>query len=181
VEKPFTPYSQGDPQWASQKLGNSDNRTIRQAGCCLTSWAMLLEMYGKKMTPAQLNEALRQKGAFDGANLNQTRIGEIAGLRVKDSRDLNQTWEHNSKKALSSLEVNFSRRPPRPMLLQVDYNSDQDKAGNHFVLVTGVTAAGDPIIYDPGDNRNRGIPLSQVKSHGGYVPLRVLELDGDPP
>ena len=32
-----------------------------------------------------------------------------------------------------------------------------------------------------GDSHNRGVPLSQVKTHGGYLPLRVLELETSPP
>jgi hypothetical protein len=177
----FTPQSQGDPRWAGNKIGTSENRTIKQVGCCLTSWSMLLQLYGKDLPPDKLNAALQQKGAFSGANLNQSRVGDLVGMRVQDTRDLSKGWQWNQNRALEEVKKNFSTKPPKPMLLQVDYNSDGDRDGNHFVVVTGMGPGGDPIIYDPGDRNNRGVPLSKVASHGGYVPLRVLTLDQPPP
>lgn len=63
------------------------------------------------------------------------------------------------------------------MAMQVDYVSTGDKLGDHFVLVTGVDANGEPINHEPGSSQNRGVPVSQVKTHQGYPPLRVLYLE----
>lgn len=173
----LTPFSQGDPRWASTTVGKSENRTMKQVGCAVTSWSMLLQFYGKNLPPDRLNAALNKLNGFDGASLNMSAVGQLVGKRVVDTRNLGKGWAENQDLAMNAIHKNFASANPKPMLMQVDYNSDADKAGNHFVLVTGMSPKGDPIIFDPGDSKNRGVPLSQVVSHGGYVPLRALSLE----
>jgi uncharacterized protein YvpB len=150
---------------------------MKQVGCAVTSWSMLLQFYGKNLPPDRLNAALNKLNGFDGASLNMSAVGQLVGKRVVDTRNLGKGWAENQDLAMNAIHKNFASANPKPMLMQVDYNSDADKAGNHFVLVTGMSPKGDPIIFDPGDSKNRGVPLSQVVSHGGYVPLRALSLE----
>jgi hypothetical protein len=172
----FTYYNQGDPRWKDEKLGNSSN-TIGGAGCCLTSWAMLVQFYGARYTPPELNLALKEQGGFNGDLMLQGVVGSLVGKIVVDSRDTSQGWERNHERALAEIAKNFQGGAGAPMVLQVDYlRTDDDYEGDHFVLISCVDEAGDPIIWDPGSTSHQGVPLSKITRNGGYLPLRVLVL-----
>ncbi|MFH1252745.1 MAG: C39 family peptidase [Candidatus Uhrbacteria bacterium] len=58
-------YSQNDPSWSSNPLGNSTSYTIGSAGCVVTSLAMTYHnVWGVSTTPAELNTSARSAGCF---------------------------------------------------------------------------------------------------------------------
>src|SRR3972149_9086488 len=62
-----TIYSQWDSKWANEILGfNATNSgfNIYNYGCLITCIAMALEYYGKKETPSDINEDLRDSNGF---------------------------------------------------------------------------------------------------------------------
>ena len=56
METPF--YLQRDPRWMDQTVGGS-GESLGKVGCAVASLAMALHHYGVKLTPGQLNEALK--------------------------------------------------------------------------------------------------------------------------
>jgi hypothetical protein len=83
-------YSQGNPQWASQKLGGS--ATIQQAGCAMSSCAMMMagdgvQINGALANPGSLDNWLKAHGGFSGnalvwgaiAPFGYTYQGKITG------------------------------------------------------------------------------------------------------
>jgi len=63
----FEPLSQNDPQWASTLLGKSITITLGQAGCLVTSYAVLSYYYGTPLSPFDINQKLKDAGLFDGS------------------------------------------------------------------------------------------------------------------
>ncbi len=56
-------YSQRDPAWSGDTLGFGPD-SIGMYGCFVTEWAQLMTWAGHPMTPAQMDQALRDKGLF---------------------------------------------------------------------------------------------------------------------
>jgi hypothetical protein len=63
-------YSQRDVEWADDRLGNSPDLTVGQAGCLITSMASALsDLTGRVIAPGELNQWLKQNGGFTGGGL----------------------------------------------------------------------------------------------------------------
>lgn len=70
----MTEYSQNDPRWRRQHLGNS-NLTIGADGCVITSLGMLSDR-----TPDDVNGTLRTHGGFQGAAVIWNTAASVLGL-----------------------------------------------------------------------------------------------------
>ena len=64
-----TPISQRDPRWANITLGFGPG-TISQYGCTVTAITMLLNSKGAGLNPQQVNDIMKDKGAFAGDPAN---------------------------------------------------------------------------------------------------------------
>jgi hypothetical protein len=60
---PIPVFTQNDPRWTFQLLGPTDD-TIGQAGCAITSAAMVLSAYGVDTDPDRLNQYLMTHGGY---------------------------------------------------------------------------------------------------------------------
>lgn len=60
-----TPLSQRDPKWANLTLGYGTG-TIGQYGCTITAITMLLNSKGANLNPSQVNDKMKDAGAFVG-------------------------------------------------------------------------------------------------------------------
>jgi hypothetical protein len=65
---PVAPLQQNDPLWGDQLLGNTIE-TVGQAGCAITSAAMVLRTYGVDTDPQRLNTYLTTHGGYVGDGL----------------------------------------------------------------------------------------------------------------
>lgn len=84
-------YSQRDGSWSNQKLGNSST-TIGQAGCVLTSYAMMLRKNGRGTNnPSQLNDLGKRNSCFSGADIKHDCLAKAAGATYAQI-DVNNVW-----------------------------------------------------------------------------------------
>lgn len=65
---PPTPFNQGDPRWASKRLGTS-NATVRDSGCFTCAVATAMNNYGHSIDPGQLCDLLNKYGGYDREGL----------------------------------------------------------------------------------------------------------------
>jgi hypothetical protein len=75
-------YSQLNPAWQGQKLGNGQ-ATIGSWGCLMTCMAMALTAHGTPVTPQQLNEKAKAAGAFGGSAIQFYAPASIGNLKYK--------------------------------------------------------------------------------------------------
>ena len=61
LQAPAPFFSQRDPRWAQNQLGNSPSQTIASWGCMMTCNAMILAARGFDTNPGDLNDLLRQR------------------------------------------------------------------------------------------------------------------------
>jgi hypothetical protein len=62
----YEPLSQNDSRWKDILLGNSATYTLGQAGCYVTSFAVLSYYYGVPLSPTDINQKLKDAGLFSG-------------------------------------------------------------------------------------------------------------------
>ena len=74
----ITAYSQRDPRWAHDGLGDSPSLTIGEAGCLITCVASMLTDWGVNTDPGRLNRWLRTHGGYQNDCL--FRFYSVAGL-----------------------------------------------------------------------------------------------------
>lgn len=84
----MTFYSQKDSRWKNAKLGNS-NLNFYSYGCFVTSYANILEHYGRGLTPLEVNDVGKACGAFSGANLVAQKLSEALNLSYERVSEYN--------------------------------------------------------------------------------------------
>ena len=159
------PQSQQDGAWAGAPLGTSPTDTVGSSGCAITSVAMMLNFYGVTVDPGSFNAWLTASGgyAFDD-ELLWGAVDQFTGGRVRFSAWLGPDLGviHN--------EIDYGR----PVVAEVSLNGNQ-----HFVLITGYTAAAGLQINDPwfGDAVNfsdrYGDPAAGILSIRTFAPAEA--------
>lgn len=72
-------FSQRDPAWADEKLGNCADETIGSAGCALASVAMAMTSLGIQTDPKTLNDYLVETKGYEGCLIKWAQAAEIDG------------------------------------------------------------------------------------------------------
>ncbi len=73
-------FSQGDPAWAGDKLGDCADETIGSAGCAITAVAMAMTSLGVDVNPKTLNDYLRNNGGYsEGCLVNWDQASKMDG------------------------------------------------------------------------------------------------------
>jgi peptidoglycan hydrolase CwlO-like protein len=121
-------YSQRDSQWGNQRLGNS-SYTLAEAGCLVTSVAMVTSHYDKTLTPAQI---ARSTSVFQGAGLEFNMT--VNGVTV-----------NRSPACSSSSCLDDVLDDDRPAIVRI---RAANFAGTHFVVITE-KKDGNYIMHDP--------------------------------
>jgi hypothetical protein len=128
-----SPVSQRDSRWNDMRLGHpGSTQTIGKWGCLLTCYAMVANVYGYPVTPAQLNDLLIRKGGFLDLNLTKWNALSdaytdiIYGGKLESSPDITR-------------RVDESLVEGRPVAVHVDFTSDTPYTANdqHWVLIVG--------------------------------------------
>ncbi|MCS7024397.1 MAG: peptidoglycan-binding protein [Bryobacteraceae bacterium] len=175
-------FTQFDCAWGARNLGNA-NRTLAQAGCAISSIAMVLKFYGRDMDPGKLDAYLDANQGYVGNCVvwdKAFKAGEKAGspkLKVTQSNYTNQ--QHFSEVLDTRLAKNW------PTVAQVDYGTDNDTSGDHFVVVVGRSQDGYYIINDPGTSSGNGAAnptqsitqLGKSTRKGGLNLVRLVLFD----
>ncbi|MBK8984723.1 MAG: C39 family peptidase [Chloroflexi bacterium] len=127
------PVSQRDARWADKRLGHvGSNHTIGKWGCLLTCFTMVANVYGRQVTPAQLNDTMVRQGGFIDVNLTKWNAltdvytDMIYGGKLPSNPEVIQS-------------IDASLAEGRPVTVQVDFTSDTPYTDNdqHWVLIVG--------------------------------------------
>lgn len=152
VELPVGLFSQGDPAWGDDQLGPSD-QTMGEAGCAVTSAAMVLHSYGVDTDPGRLNAYCDEHGGYTPQGwLYWEKAAETSGGAVRHVyEDLPSYW---------LMDSNLLRGNPVIVRLRMPSGI------THFVVVMG-KQGWDYLIQDPsGIGRRRGVyPLKDFGSN----------------
>lgn len=149
------PLSQLD---SNATLGNGP-RTIRQAGCLLTSMTMVSNaMTGATRSPAEANQQLKSHGGFSGSSMNTGAAANALGLRLTSR----SSFTGNTGAIDRALQAG------RPVVVGVDYKAGSSSSmgrTDHFVVITGRNPDGS---YQ-GINSAGGRPMTFTPDgHGGF-------------
>jgi len=148
LELPVEVFRQGDPRWKDDTLGWTDG-TLGAEGCAVTSAAMVLNSYGVKTNPQELNWYLSATAGYTNEGwLYWERAADLAPDRVR------HVYEDLPSYFL--IDWNLIRKNPVIVRLRL--------AGGmtHFVVIAGKQGT-DYLIRDPGAGASKG-----------YYPLREL-------
>jgi Peptidase_C39 like family len=156
------PMNQNNPAWTGARLGASPTDTIGSSGCAITAVTMMLGYYGVETDPASLNAWLTPSGGYAyWDQLVWDAVTRYSGGQVAFSG-----W-FGPDLGLIERELDAGR----PVVAEVRLSGNQ-----HFVLLTGYTAAGGFVINDPwfGDSvrfsDRYGDPASGMVSIRTFMP-----------
>lgn len=146
------PYSQWDSKWAKDILGyNSPNSgfDLYNYGCLITCGAMVLEYYGKKETPRDINEDLKDANGYasDSGNYIWGSMRRIFS-QIQEEEHIVTPYplsDDQIGQIKGALDQGF------PVMIQIDVNPKTVQNDMHFVLIIGYNPdeENDFTILDP--------------------------------
>lgn len=149
---PVPIFEQGDPRWTFDLLGPTID-TMGQAGCAVTSAAMVLSAYGVDTDPQRLNQYLTLHGGYtDEGWLYWEKAAEIApGGQVE------KAYEDPPSYAL----IDQNLLAGNPVIVRLTLRNGH----THFVVIVG-KAGWDYLIQDPARGAIWGVyPLKELTDH----------------
>lgn len=165
-------FSQLDPQWAGDKMGNC-GITIGNYGCAMTAMAMVLTSFGVEVNPKTLNEYLGSNHGYDPDCLIRWEVAAAfdASKGIK--------WCHFG--TLSSPEAIRAGLDQGKRVIAASTRSPL----GHFVYVVGYESSNQLdwsnfIYWDPADLQkvNRRLGDSWVKEGAGTRVFTAITCDG---
>lgn len=134
-------WSQRDPKWASDKMGNS-NITLGEQGCLVTCVASVMKYFGIETDPKDYNHLLSNHGGYAPPNLMYWLMPEILWKnkvkRTEYKVFYGKGWETTAKQILAE---------HRPAIAQVDFIPG-GVMNQHWVVLIG-EVGGVWWCYDP--------------------------------
>ena len=152
VEIPVPIFTQGDPRWALELLGPTED-TVGQAGCAVTSAAMVLSAYGVDTDPDRLNQYLTAHGGYTPNGwLYWEKAAEVApGGQVE------KAYEDLPSYAL----IDRNLLAGNPVIVRLKLHNGT----THFVVLLG-KEGWDYLIQDPARIPAYGVyPLKELTDH----------------
>ena len=152
-------YQSGGQSWSSDYCGgSSSNPTIANAGCAITSFAMILGHYGLSANPGQVNSTL----GSSAYPFQWYTAASVYGLSSPTITTFSNTY---AQKALAHSTICSYVRNDIPVIVGL-----KNSSGNtHFVVARGAAPQNAYIyIYDPSYNTDNTV-LSQYTNNGYYV------------
>jgi hypothetical protein len=142
------PLQQGDPLWSEQLLGNTIE-TLGQAGCAVTSAAMVLRAYGVDTDPARLNLFLNTHEGYVGEGLlDWDRVSGATGEQVQKVYEDYASYDRIDAEILRG----------NPVIVRIHLHNGT----THFVVIVG-KEHWDYLIRDPARPTSYGVyPLRQI-------------------
>ncbi len=164
---PVEPFSQKDSGWGSKILGFSDF-TIAEQGCVDTILAAICRLLGKDTDPGKLNQALKDKKGFEGANVIWGSITDVFS-------DITVDWGNFIKdpSLVTDAKIDAVLASRRLVMVQTDYNPSTPSLEPHWVAIIGKGLNGYRMM-DPID----GSILDFIKRYKKM--LRMAALNGTP-
>ncbi len=152
VEIPVPIFTQNDPRWTFQLLGPTFD-TLGQAGCAVTSAAMVLSAYGVDTDPDRLNQYLTTHAGYtENGWLYWEKAAEVApGGQVE------KAYEDLPSYAL----IDQNLLAGNPVIVRLKLRNGT----THFVVLLG-KEGWDYLIQDPAREPAYGVyPLKELTDH----------------
>ena len=151
VVSPIPFFSQDDPRWSLELLGPT-YETIGQAGCAVTSAAMVLSAYGVDTDPDRLNQYLIATGGYtDDGSLYWEKAAAIA-----PAGQVEKAYEDPPSYALIDQNVLAGN----PVIVRLTLPNGR----THFVVIVG-KEGWNYLVQDPARSSSFGIyPLRDLTS-----------------
>jgi len=143
------PICQRDPHWASHQLGHSST-TIGRHGCVITCLAMIIsDASGAEVTPADVNDKLKQMGLYGGAEKNLVIWKSVE--QAFPSITFEGFNDCEKVPAPINLITYAAQIPRRYAIIQIDFYPGNDEPGiqGHYILVVGGRASDGYRCNDP--------------------------------
>lgn len=120
-------YSQRDPLWANKMLGTCEKQTLESAGCTISTVAMVLNYFGVKDNPVELNSKLTSnlEGYFNGCDVRWNMIPNLF-------RDIKLKGAYFNEYNLERLDYELEQGNP----VIIGYDSVPYTKIPHWILVT---------------------------------------------
>jgi len=148
VEGSWSLFKQCDGKWGSHKLGTC-GLTICQAGCAMSSVAMMLDTKGYKTDPLQLNNWLASNGGYaSGCDIIWAKPDAFGKTKFQGIEKSSEADICAGLKANHGIIANVN-------------------GGKHWVLLTGCSGNGVMLVNDPGFNR-ASYKMSEIVQEAVY-------------
>jgi hypothetical protein len=149
---PVPVFTQDDPRWGFNLLGPTDE-TMGQAGCAVTSAAMVLSRYGVHTDPQQLNQYLATHGGY-------TADGSIYWEKAADVAPGGQV-QKAYEEAPSYALIDQNLLDGNPVIVRLKLQNGH----THFVVLVG-KQGWNYLTQDPARSPSWGVyPLRDLTDH----------------
>jgi hypothetical protein len=163
-------YCQASAPWGDLKLGKDRTKknksgeeivvpakTLKAAGCAITSVAMVLSYFGRDVNPQAMDEHLDANEGYTGDSVyfgTALRCKEEkGGVKVEIAQDIKDPAKFGQV-------IDQEFKANRPVIAHVDYEDEkggaEETAGNHFIVLVGRTEEGLTIMNDPASGGGNG-------------------------
>ncbi|MFA0821873.1 MAG: putative Ig domain-containing protein [Methanomethylovorans sp.] len=139
-------YLQTDSRWSSDIMGQPGNcgSTLGDAGCAVTSTAMVFKYYGVQTDPKELNKWLRGNNGYSGCLIKWITATGMTSGKVKYNTEKYSPTEDYIKSYLSS---------GVPLIADLK---------GHFEVITGYAGSSYYYVNDP-LGKDTKIPFNRIK------------------
>ncbi|PTL81580.1 LysM peptidoglycan-binding domain-containing protein [Vitiosangium sp. GDMCC 1.1324] len=166
-------FNQADAAWASRRLGgtgevgSASRDSIRAKGCAITASAMAVSaLSGRTITPREMDAHLDRNGGYSG---NAVNFGQVGGVTGGEPRITATRMRGN----LTADGIDQQLDAGRPVLVGVNWRTNNTATPDHWVTITGRNADGSYRANDP----NGGREITLRRDGNGLVSTRA---DGAP-
>jgi len=133
-------YKQCGESWSNEELGTAAGVTICDAGCAMSSVAMILKTKGTDVNPGTLNSWLRNHNGYEGGD-------ELMWASVDAFGTAKMYNYYRGYGSLSQTQLQAFIKQGYGTVVNV-------RNGGHWVLVTGHVDGSTYTVNDPGFNVN---------------------------
>jgi hypothetical protein len=149
---PVPVFTQNDPRWTFQLLGPTDD-TVGQAGCAITSAAMVLSAYGVDIDPGRLNQYLTTHNGYTGDG----KVYWEKAAEVAPGGQVEKAYEDPPSYAL----IDRNLLAGNPVIVRLTLRNGH----THFVVLVGKDGW-NYLTLDPARSPTWGVyPLKDLTAH----------------
>jgi len=141
-------YKQCDSSWSNQQLGTCA-LTICQAGCAMSSVAMILATKGGNYNPSSLDSWLTKNGGYaNGCDIYWSKVDSLGYTKFQGIEKASESEICNGLSQMHGIVANVN-------------------GGGHWVLLTGCQGGGVFTVNDPGYSRTT-YSMSEILQEAVY-------------
>lgn len=169
-------YSQNDPAWKNDFLGNTNEAgdTVGNYGCYLTAISNVCTWAGRDLNPGEMNGICRDNGWFTNDLINRDDIPALICGNLQFAGRTN--WS-------SATDMNFFNDASDPNVAYIIMIDASNAPGlqTHFVMVWATYGNGDLQIDDSWDGRRKKLSAYGTPSKIIYSAIKYIKVQPPAP